>query len=405
MELNENAELDTSQVDDRAARGGGGGGGGGGIPIPIGGGRGGIIGLVITVLVALLGGGGGLVGNAMLGGERRPAGRQHRPRAAVRRPATRPAQRRATAATRSTSTRSRLLADRAAAERSARQYQPADTVFFQQPVNTGCGAGRPRRRPVLLPRRRPGLHRPDASTTSWPAGSAPRASSPSRTCSPTSTATTSRTCSAPRRRCAASSSATRPAERAARCGWSCRPTATPGSGPSTPPRPRTAGGAADLQVASPSRTSSEAIDAAEAVGDDTIQKSPAAASTRTQFTHGTSAQRQQWFTHRLRHAATRSRATPSPPTACKPRQSRKVIDDLAAAYREHAAPGQAAAMRAYMRDQFEFLGIPSPLRRQLSKPFLKAPAIPCRRRWPAGRCRSGSSSTSPATCWPGTRRR
>jgi 3-methyladenine DNA glycosylase AlkD len=48
-----------------------------------------------------------------------------------------------------------------------------------------------------------------------------------------------------------------------------------------------------------------------------------------------------------------------------------VIDDLAAAYREHAAPGQAAAMRAYMRDQFEFLGIPSPLRRQLSKPFLE----------------------------------
>ncbi|GAA3190009.1 DNA alkylation repair protein [Dactylosporangium siamense] len=47
------------------------------------------------------------------------------------------------------------------------------------------------------------------------------------------------------------------------------------------------------------------------------------------------------------------------------------IDDIAAAFREHAAPGQAAAMRAYMRDQFEFLGLPSPLRRQLSKPFLK----------------------------------
>ena len=65
MELNENARIDTSQVEDR--RGGGGGGGGLGIPIPIGGGRGGIVGIVIAVLVALVGGGFGL--NAMTGGE------------------------------------------------------------------------------------------------------------------------------------------------------------------------------------------------------------------------------------------------------------------------------------------------------------------------------------------------
>ncbi|GAB3873725.1 DNA alkylation repair protein [Dactylosporangium cerinum] len=45
-------------------------------------------------------------------------------------------------------------------------------------------------------------------------------------------------------------------------------------------------------------------------------------------------------------------------------------DGIAAVFREHAAPGQAAAMRAYMRDQFEFLGLPSPLRRRLAKPFL-----------------------------------
>ncbi|MEV4511976.1 DNA alkylation repair protein [Dactylosporangium sp. NPDC049525] len=54
----------------------------------------------------------------------------------------------------------------------------------------------------------------------------------------------------------------------------------------------------------------------------------------------------------------------------------RLIDDLAAVYREHAAPGQAAAMRAYMRDQFEFLGLPSPLRRQLARPFLTAPGDP-----------------------------
>jgi 3-methyladenine DNA glycosylase AlkD len=53
-----------------------------------------------------------------------------------------------------------------------------------------------------------------------------------------------------------------------------------------------------------------------------------------------------------------------------------VVDDLAAVYREHAAPGQAAAMRAYMRDQFEFFGIPSPARRALARPFLRAPGDP-----------------------------
>ncbi|MGW3613932.1 KPN_02809 family neutral zinc metallopeptidase [Micromonospora sp. NPDC005163] len=66
MELNERAELDTSQVND-LGRGGGGSGGGIGIPIPGGGGRGGIIGIVVAVLVALLGGGFGL--NAMTNGD------------------------------------------------------------------------------------------------------------------------------------------------------------------------------------------------------------------------------------------------------------------------------------------------------------------------------------------------
>ena len=66
MELNERAELDTSQAND-LGRGSGGSGGGFGIPIPGGGGRGGIIGIVVAVLVALLGGGFGL--NAMTNGD------------------------------------------------------------------------------------------------------------------------------------------------------------------------------------------------------------------------------------------------------------------------------------------------------------------------------------------------
>jgi predicted metalloprotease len=55
MELNENADIDTSQVEDqRGSSGGGGGGGFGGLPIPIGGG--GLVGLIITVIVLAVGG-------------------------------------------------------------------------------------------------------------------------------------------------------------------------------------------------------------------------------------------------------------------------------------------------------------------------------------------------------------
>ena len=65
MELNERAELDTSQVDDLGR--GGGSGGGDRHPAPGGGGRGGLIGIMVAVLVALVGGGFGL--NAMTNGD------------------------------------------------------------------------------------------------------------------------------------------------------------------------------------------------------------------------------------------------------------------------------------------------------------------------------------------------
>jgi len=45
----------------------------------------------------------------------------------------------------------------------------------------------------------------------------------------------------------------------------------------------------------------------------------------------------------------------------------------------HADPAKAAPMKAYMRHQFEFLGIPTPIRREISKPLLaelrREPAI------------------------------
>jgi predicted metalloprotease len=60
MELNERAQVDTSQIEDRRGGGGGGGSRGGGIPIPIPTGRGGIVGIIVAILVALVGGGLGL---------------------------------------------------------------------------------------------------------------------------------------------------------------------------------------------------------------------------------------------------------------------------------------------------------------------------------------------------------
>jgi uncharacterized protein len=54
MELNENADIDTSQIEDQRGSGGGGGGGGGLGGLPIGGG--GLVGIIVTVLIALVGG-------------------------------------------------------------------------------------------------------------------------------------------------------------------------------------------------------------------------------------------------------------------------------------------------------------------------------------------------------------
>ncbi|GAA0723418.1 neutral zinc metallopeptidase [Dactylosporangium roseum] len=70
MEFNDDADLDTSQVNDRRGSGGGGFGGGGGlggIPIPIGGGKGGLI-ITIIILAVVICGGGGLFGRGLLGG-------------------------------------------------------------------------------------------------------------------------------------------------------------------------------------------------------------------------------------------------------------------------------------------------------------------------------------------------
>ena len=47
--------------------------------------------------------------------------------------------------------------------------------------------------------------------------------------------------------------------------------------------------------------------------------------------------------------------------------SATVLERLVATYNPAGDPARAAPMRAYMRDQFAFLGIPSPVRRELSR--------------------------------------
>ncbi|MCL2676451.1 MAG: DNA alkylation repair protein [Streptococcaceae bacterium] len=47
------------------------------------------------------------------------------------------------------------------------------------------------------------------------------------------------------------------------------------------------------------------------------------------------------------------------------------MTDIIKIYKSHANKEQAVKMKAYMRDQFEFLGLPSPLRRELAKEWLK----------------------------------
>ena len=52
------------------------------------------------------------------------------------------------------------------------------------------------------------------------------------------------------------------------------------------------------------------------------------------------------------------------------------LDELKEVLEQHADPKNAAYMKKYLKDKFEFLGIPTPLRRELTKPFLSKPLIP-----------------------------
>ncbi len=142
MDINENADLDTSQVEDVRGSGGGGSAGGlggiGGIPIPIGGGKTGLIITVVVVLAMLVLG--GVFGRGMLGGggdSGSGGGADLGEKCATTNPNR----------FQETDCRNLLYInsiqaywEKALPETFGRPYQKATTIFFARSVNTGCGA-------------------------------------------------------------------------------------------------------------------------------------------------------------------------------------------------------------------------------------------------------------------------
>jgi predicted metalloprotease len=131
MELNENARVDTSQIDDQRSSGGGGGGIGG---LPIGGG--GITGVIITLLLAVVG---GYFGINQIGGS--GGAPQSGDNTSLSQECSQPD------ATEQLDCRNVLFVNSiqdywvdAMPQAFGDPYQPAKTVFFANAVRTGCGS-------------------------------------------------------------------------------------------------------------------------------------------------------------------------------------------------------------------------------------------------------------------------
>jgi predicted metalloprotease len=131
MELNENAQIDTGQVRDVGSSGGG-GGGLRGLPIP-GGTGGGVVGLIVLALVVV----GGLIGgNSLLGGD--PDGTDGGgPVDCATGNADRFSDVRCRNALYVNSIQNYWQS--ALPQSKSVAYEKADTIFFDQAVNTGCG--------------------------------------------------------------------------------------------------------------------------------------------------------------------------------------------------------------------------------------------------------------------------
>jgi uncharacterized protein len=130
MELNENARIDTSQIDDQRSSGGGGGGLGG---LPIGGG--GITGIVVTLLLALVG---GYFGINQIGGD---SGSQTGDDTSLSQECSQADR------LKELDCRNVLYVNsiqdywtEALPQHFGEQYKPAKTVFFSNAVRTACGS-------------------------------------------------------------------------------------------------------------------------------------------------------------------------------------------------------------------------------------------------------------------------
>ncbi|HEY7272565.1 MAG TPA: neutral zinc metallopeptidase [Actinoplanes sp.] len=132
MELNENARIDTSQIDDQRSAGGGGGGGIGGLPI----GGGGLTGIIVTLLIAVVGGYFGI--NTLNSGGGEP---QAGDNTSLQQECSQ------SDAIKQLDCRNVLFVNSIQAywtdelpQTFGETYQPAKTVFFANRVSTGCGA-------------------------------------------------------------------------------------------------------------------------------------------------------------------------------------------------------------------------------------------------------------------------
>jgi uncharacterized protein len=134
MELNENAHIDTGQIEDERGSGGGGRGGIGGLPI----GGGGLTGIIISVLVALVG---GYFGISNLSG----SGTSSQPQSGDNTTLSQECSQ--SDALKQLDCRNTLYVNSVQAFWAKEMptafgdsYTPAKTVFFSNQVSTGCGA-------------------------------------------------------------------------------------------------------------------------------------------------------------------------------------------------------------------------------------------------------------------------
>ena len=193
--------------------------------------------------------------------------------------------------------------DRRLPARPARPTSPPKLVLFRGATPTACGQGQAAMGPFYCPGDQKVYLDLELLRHCCARGSARRATSPRPTSSRTRSATTCRTCSAsPTRSTRAPARCAGAGERAVACASSCRPTASPASGPSA--RKARCGWRlepGDVETA---------LNAASQIGDDTLQRQRAGTVVPETFTHGTSAQRVGWFKRGFDSARSTS-ATPS----------------------------------------------------------------------------------------------